>query len=113
VVLTPSIRGAARVGEPVALELGVRADAALASAVTVTADVEGSSPVRVEDVGPVAKPVSMTWLPASPGRQAITFAAYLAGEKVGGATLQAEVTKSKATQEDLARTKLAKLFGDD
>jgi len=113
VTLTPAIRQKAVVAQGVRIELTVAADAVLTSPVFVTADQEGMESIWVQGVTTTPQTVALSWLPATAGKRRISFTALLAGEKVGEATLTVEVAATKAPEADVARAKLAKLFGDD
>jgi hypothetical protein len=100
------------VGRTTILEVSVSADSMLASPVSLTSDhaaVEGSV---VAGVTTTPQMVRLRLLPTAPGKQSVQIAAYLAGEKVGEAGVELQVAAAEA-RPDVARAKLAKLFGDE
>ncbi len=113
VTLTPSVRQKGVVAQAMPIEITVRADSLLTSPVFVTADQDGVESVRVANVSTTPQSVTVSWLPTSAGRRRIVFTALLAGENVGEATIDVDVAGAKVPQVDVARAKLAKLFGDE
>lgn len=111
--LTASLRGRATVGKAVPIEVTVAADGVLSSPVFVTADVDGVEPATVQNVGTVPQTVHLSYLPTSPGKRQVRFSALLAGEPAGEATLYLQVARGDEAEVDVARAKLAKLFGED
>jgi hypothetical protein len=100
------------VGRTTMLEVRVSADGILALPVSLTSDhaaVEGSV---VGGVTTMAKTVRLRFQPTAPGRQRVQIFAELAGEKVGEASVELQVAAAEA-EPDVARAKLAKLFGDE
>jgi hypothetical protein len=53
----------------------------------------------------------MKYVPAAPGRHHLRFSAYLADQLVGAAEIDVEVDAAPV-EEDPAKAKLRKLFGD-
>lgn len=113
VTLVPVTRLKAVVGKPVTIEIAVAADTMLSSPVFVTADQDAVESVWVTDVSTKPQTVVVNYLPTDAGKRRIIFTALMAGERVGEATLVVDVMAAKVADEDLARAKLAKLFGDD
>ncbi len=113
VTLVPVARQKANVGKPLAIEIAVAADTMLASPVFVTADQDAVESVWVTDVSTKPQTVVVNYLPTDAGKRRVEFTALMAGERVGEATLVVDVMAAKVADEDLARAKLAKLFGDD
>lgn len=113
VSLTPIVRQRAVVAKPLPIELAVTADTLLASPVFIAADQDAVESAWVSGASTKPQTVVVTFLPTSPGKNRITFTALMAGEKVGEAAISIDVAAARVPDEDIARAKLAKLFGDD
>ncbi|MBI5489025.1 MAG: PglZ domain-containing protein [Deltaproteobacteria bacterium] len=113
VSLVASVREAATVGEPVAIEVAVAADGLLSAPVVVSADREGMAPVEVRDAGSTPVRAHLSFTPTAAGRQKIRLTARLGGERVGGTTVEVQAVQPKVVEADAARAKLTKLFGED
>jgi hypothetical protein len=65
----------------------------------------------VSGISSTPKTVALRYTPAAPGRQSLRITAYLADEAVGNAELEVNVAPAPV-EEDPAKAKLKKLFGD-
>jgi hypothetical protein len=100
------------VGRTTTLEVSVSADGMLGSPITLTSDHAAVEGGVVSGVTTTPQTVRLRLLPTAPGRQSVKIAALLAGEKLGEATVELQVAAAEA-KPDLARARLAKLFGDE
>ena len=84
----------------------------LASPVSLAADEAVVEAAVVSGVSTTPQTVRLRFLPTAPGRQRIRVIAQLAGEKVGEVGIDVEVGPAEP-KVDVAKEKLAKLFGDE
>lgn len=113
VYLAATAKGKAVVGAALPIEIRIHADGKVVSPVFLTTDREGIDEITVQGLSTVPKTVVVNFLPTAPGRQRVTFTARLAGEQVGQTTIQLTVAATAVPEEDVAKAKLAKLFGDE
>ncbi len=106
-----SIRGTAVTGTACTLEVSLSADGVVASPLKLVADSSDIEPMVVSGVSSTPKMVALRYTPAAPGRQSLRLTAYLADESVGNAELEVNVAPAPV-EEDPAKAKLKKLFGD-
>ena len=100
------------VGRTTVIEVSVSADSMLSSPVTLTADHAAVEGTVVSGLTTTPQMVRLRFLPTAPGKQSVRIAAHLAGEKVGEANVELQVAAAEA-KPDVAKAKLAKLFGDE
>ena len=114
VVVTPSLVGTATVGQLCEIRVAVSADGVVASPVRVRADTSEVDGAVASGITSTPTVLVLRFVPVSPGRRKIRFAAVLGGgeeQEVGGGTIEVTVTAA-AVKEDPAVTKLKRLFGD-
>jgi hypothetical protein len=99
------------VGEAAVIELSVSADGMLSSPVSLAAEHAAVESTVVSGVSTTPQTVRLRYLPSAPGKHTIPVSAQLAGDKVGETSIEVTVLPAKA-QPDVAKAKLAKLFGD-
>ncbi len=91
--------------------VSLSADGIVASPLKLVADTADIEPIIVSGVSSTPKTVTLRYTPTAPGRKKLKFTAYLADEVVG--TAEIEVNAAPApVEEDPAKAKLKKLFGD-
>ena len=112
--LVPSVTGRPVVGEPATIQIAASADGVLTTAVTISAENPGFTPVIARDLRTTPKTFSTTFVPATPGRQTLRLSATLGAEALAQASLDLDVAPAAAGEpEDKAREKLRRLFGED
>ena len=112
VCLVPRLPKSITAGQTSTIEISVSADSVLASPVSLISDQTAIEATVVSGVTPTPKIVKTRFLPSAPGRHTVCITAQMAGEKVGEASFNVQVSAAVA-EPDAARAKLNKLFGDD
>ena len=93
------------------VEVSLSADGIVASPLKLVADSADIEPIIVSGISSTPKTVTLRYTPTAPGRQKLKFTAQLADEVVGTAELEVNVAPAPV-EEDPAKAKLRKLFGD-
>jgi hypothetical protein len=104
-------RGTLVAGTVATLEVSLSADGIVTSPLKLVPDSSDIEPMVVSGISSTPKTVSLRYTPAAPGRQTLRLTAYLADESVGSAELEVNVAPAPV-EEDAAKAKLKKLFGD-
>lgn len=100
------------VGRTTNIEISLSADGMLSSPVSITTDHAALEGTVVSGVTTTPQTVRLRFLPTAPGRQSVRITALLAGERVGEVAVELQVAAA-AAEPDVAKAKLARLFGDD
>jgi hypothetical protein len=112
VTLSAIVRTRLQAGVPGEISVSVAADGNLTSPLLISCDVPEVGSAVVENLGPTPRTVPVRFTPSAPGRQSLIFHAVLGGEKVAEQRVEVEVARA-AVEQDVARAKLTKLFGED
>jgi hypothetical protein len=91
--------------------VSLSADGIVASPLKLVANTADIEPIIVSGVSSTPKTVTLRYTPTAPGRQKLKITAYLADEAVGTAELEVNAAPAPL-EEDPAKAKLKKLFGD-
>ncbi|QRN94041.1 PglZ domain-containing protein [Archangium violaceum] len=103
--------GAFEVGVASVIELSVSADGILSSPVSLAAAQPAVESTVVTGVTTTPQTVKLRYVPGAPGKHTLQLTALLAGDKVGETSIEVDVAPARA-KVDVARAKLARLFGD-
>jgi hypothetical protein len=112
VTISATAPTALQVGLPSEIGISVAADGALTSALMIACDEAAVESAVVDNVGPTPQTVRVRFTPSAPGRQRLVFRGVLGGEGVAEHSLDVQIA-SAAVEQDAARAKLSKLFGED
>jgi hypothetical protein len=110
--LSVSLREALIAGQQGRIHVSLSADGDMASPIRLAADTADVEPIMTPGAATTPSSYELKYIPASPGKRQLRIQAWLGETLVADAPLDLDVSPAPV-QEDAAKVKLRKLWGDD